>query len=65
MRYLHQLISAVPFYFAPNREAFVKPSTAKGIVSVLEVEGLHYAPTPSWDFYKGYRDLIAEIKKTG
>ena len=57
------VISAVPFYFAPRREAFVKPTTAKGIVRFLEVKDLQYKPTPSWAFYKGYRDLIAAVKK--
>lgn len=57
------IISVVPFYFAPRREAFVKPTTAKGIVAYLQAEHLLYNAIPSWDFYKGYRDLIGEIKK--
>ena len=57
------IISVVPFYFAPTLEAFVKPTTAKGIVTFLEVENLVYDPLPSWEFYNGYRKLIAEIKK--
>ncbi len=57
------VISVVPFYFAPTKEAFVKPTTAKGILSYLEVEGLEYKPTPSWAFYKGYVKLLGEIKK--
>ena len=57
------VISVVPFYFTPEKEAFVKPTTAKGILSYLEVEGLEYKPTPSWAFYKGYRELLGEIKK--
>lgn len=57
------VISAVPFYFAPRREVFVKPTTAKGILTFLEVEDLQYAPTPSWEFYKGYRSLLARVKK--
>jgi hypothetical protein len=57
------VISAVPFYFAPRREVFVKPTTAKGILAFLEVEDLHYNATPSWEFYKGYQSLIADIKK--
>lgn len=57
------VISAVPFYFAPRREVFVKPTTAKGILAFLEVENLRYNATPSWDFYKGYRNLIADVKK--
>lgn len=57
------VISAVPFYHAPRREVFVKPTTAKGILAFLEVGTLRYEPTPSWAFYKGYRDLMTEVKK--
>lgn len=57
------VISVVPFYFAPEKEAFVKPTTAKGILAYLEVEELVYKPAPSWDFYRGYLDLLAEIKQ--
>ena len=57
------LISVVPFYFAPKREAFVKPTTAKGIIAFLEVDNLHYKPTPSWEFYSGYRKLLDAVKK--
>jgi len=57
------VISAVPFYFSPRREVFVKPTTTKGILAALEVEHLHYHPTPSWEFYKGYQRLLADIKK--
>jgi hypothetical protein len=56
------IISAVPFYYSPQREVFVKPTTAKGIISFLEIADLQYSPTPSWEFYTGYRDLILEIK---
>jgi hypothetical protein len=57
------LVSAMPFYFAPTKEAFVKPTTAKKIVKYLEVESLHYHARPDWTFYEGYRKLIHEIKK--
>ena len=57
------VISAVPFYFAPRREAFVKPTTARRIVKLLEVEDLHYHATPSWEFYRGFRKLLADIRK--
>lgn len=57
------VISVVPFYFAPQREVFVKPTTAKGILAYLEVDDLHYRPTPSWEFYSGYRQLLVDIKK--
>jgi hypothetical protein len=57
------LVSAVPFYFAPSKEAFVKPSTAKRILVYLEIDELHYHPRPDWAFYDGYRRLILEIRK--
>ena len=55
--------SAVPFYFAPRREVFVKPTTAKGILALPDVQGVHYQPTPTWEFYRGYRKLIADVAK--
>lgn len=57
------LVSAVPFYFAPKREAFVKPTTAKKIITLLEIENLDYHSRPTWEFYDGYRKLILEIKQ--
>ena len=57
------IISAVPFYFSPRKEAFIKPTTTKGILSYLEVTDLEYKATPSWAFYKGYLSLLADIKK--
>jgi len=57
------IISVVPFYAAPTREAFVKPTTAKRIIAYLEVDDLHYSPTPSWEFYAGYRKLLDAVKK--
>lgn len=57
------VISAVPFYFAPRREVFVKPTTAKGILAFLEVDSPRYHATPSWAFYRGFRDLLTEVRK--
>ncbi|MDX1736290.1 MAG: hypothetical protein R3228_18075 [Halioglobus sp.] len=58
------VVSVVPFYFSPRTEAFVKPTTAKGILEKLEVRELHYHPTPTWEFYQGYRGLLREIRAT-
>ena len=57
------VVSAVPFYFAPRSEVFVKPTTAKGIISLLEVEDLHYQSAPTWKFYCGYKKLLSTLKK--
>ncbi|MEM6580105.1 MAG: hypothetical protein AAF699_02475 [Pseudomonadota bacterium] len=56
------VISVVPFYFAPTQEAFVKPTTAKGIIQYLEVADLEYKPMPSWQFYRGYVRLLDEVR---
>jgi hypothetical protein len=57
------IISVVPFYFAPKKEAFVKPTTAKGIIAYLEVDTMQYKPTPSWEFYRAYVKLLNQVKK--
>jgi hypothetical protein len=48
-------------YYRPQKEVFVKPTTAKNIVQKLEL-GLEYKPRPSWEFYEGYRNAILEMK---
>ena len=48
-------------YYRPQKEVFVKPTTAKNIVQKLELD-LEYKPRPSWEFYEGYRDSILEMK---
>jgi hypothetical protein len=57
------IVSVVPFYCAPRREAFVKPTTAKGILTYLEIEEPQYTPRPSWEFYSAYRKLLQQIKR--
>ena len=57
------LVSIIPAYYAPNTEVFVKPTTAKGVIQHFEVSDLVYKPTPSWEFYEGYRRLINEAKQ--
>jgi len=57
------LLTIIPTYYAPTKEVFVKPNTAKGIIKYFEVENLVYKPTASWEFYVGYRKLINNTKK--
>lgn len=56
------LISIVPVYFRPQVDVFVKPTTAKGVISYFELDTLHYRPQPSWEFYTEFRDRIQEMK---
>ena len=55
------LLTILPLYFRPNHEVFVKPTTTKGIINLLELD-MQYKPLPSWTFYREYRDLINKIK---
>jgi len=55
------LMTVVPAYYKPQKEVFVKPTTAKLIIDKLSLD-LEYKPTPSWAFYKGYRKAINELK---
>lgn len=57
------VLTALPFYFAPRREVFVKPNTAKGILKALEVDDVVYSPAPNWEFYRGYKKVLTQVKK--
>lgn len=57
------LITVWLAYFYPDYQVFVKPTTAKGIIEYFEVEDLIYKPTPTYAFYKSYRDLINSMKE--
>ncbi len=56
------LMTAIPAYYAPDDEVFVKPTTAKGILQYFEIKDPVYKPAPSWEFYWKYRELINEAK---
>ena len=56
------LITIVPAYFSPTEAVFVKPTTAKGVVTKYELTGLVYKPRPSWAFYSAYKKAIHEMK---
>ncbi|MCF7807020.1 MAG: hypothetical protein K9M49_05080 [Candidatus Marinimicrobia bacterium] len=56
------LISLLPVYHRPQKEVFVKPTTAKGVIQYFELEGLEYKPRPSWEFYIAYRKAILKMR---
>jgi hypothetical protein len=58
------LVTICPTYFRPDFDVYVKPTTVKGIIKVLELEQLQYRPAPSWEFYDTFRKSINEMKKT-
>ena len=56
------LLTIIPAYFSPQDEVFIKPTTVKNILKHFEITDITYKPTPSWEFYTRYRDLINEAK---
>lgn len=56
------LVTAVPYYMHPDREVFVKPTTAKGVIAAFELDVPTYRPCPSWDFYRAYREQILAMR---
>ncbi len=56
------LATIIQTYYNPNKEVFIKPTTAKLVIEKFGLE-LTYHPTPTWDFYKKYRKSILEMKK--
>ncbi len=57
------LMTIAPVYFNSGYEVFVKPTTAKGIIKMLELSDLTYHPTPTWEFYVRFREYINELKQ--
>lgn len=56
------LVTAVPMYYRPQQEVFVKPTTTKNVIRQFELDHLVYRPLPSWEFYRDYRAAIEEMK---
>lgn len=52
------LVSVIPAYYAPQKQVFVKPTTAKNILKHFDLDDPVYKPAPTWDFYKKYRQLM-------
>ena len=55
------LMTAIPYYYRPDKDVFIKPTTTKNIIRNLELD-LVYNPKPSWEFYEAYRDIINRLK---
>ncbi|PKP20166.1 MAG: hypothetical protein CVU05_09710 [Bacteroidetes bacterium HGW-Bacteroidetes-21] len=57
------IITIFPTYYRPQKEVFVKPTTVKAVIETFEIQEVKYHPTPTYDFYKKYRDVINKMKK--
>jgi hypothetical protein len=56
------LMTLFQTYFHPQRDVFIKPTTVKSVINHFELNHLDYRPTPSWDFYEGYRAAFLDMK---
>lgn len=56
------LVSILPYYYRPQDEVFVKPTTAKGVIEHFELDNLSYKAAPTWEFYEGYRNVVLDMK---
>jgi hypothetical protein len=57
------LMSVIPYYYAPKKFFFIKPTTTKDILKYFEIEGLVYKPRPSYEFYRDYTKVLRAFKK--
>lgn len=56
------ILTLIPYYFAPNKNYFLKPSTTRNIVKYFELENIKYKPRPSFEFYKDYTKNLQKMK---
>jgi hypothetical protein len=56
------LMTVIQNYYRSDYDVFIKPTTTKNIISNLDLD-LIYKPTPSWEFYEAYRDIVNKMKK--
>ncbi len=56
------LQTAVPMYYHPTTEVFLKPTTVKGVIATFGLDVPPYRATPTWDFYEAYRAAILELQ---
>lgn len=57
------LVTICPAYFRPQTEVFIKPTTVKNVIKYFEIEEIKYKPTPTYVFYKKYREIINKMKE--
>jgi hypothetical protein len=57
------ILTVCPYYFRPDTEVLIKPTTVKGTIEYFELVGIKYSPRPTFEFYRDYRDQINKMKK--
>lgn len=56
-------VTALLYYFNPDYEVLIKPSTVKAALTYFEVEDLKYTSRPNHDFYRSFRDWVNRLKE--
>ncbi len=56
------ILTALLIYFRPDSEVFIKPTTAKNVIAFFELDSLHYSPSPSFAFYRDFRESLLAMK---
>ncbi|MFZ3052192.1 MAG: hypothetical protein WA099_02205 [Sulfuricurvum sp.] len=56
------IVTLIPYYYARDKEFFIKPTTTKDIIKFFEINGLEYKPKPSYEFYMRYTQRLKEMK---
>lgn len=56
------IVTLIPYYYARDKEFFIKPTTTKDIIKFFEIEGLVYKPRPTYEFYERYKKVLKEMK---
>lgn len=56
------IVTLIPYYYAREKEFFIKPTTTKDIIKFFEINGLVYKPKPTYEFYVQYTQILKEMK---
>lgn len=56
------IVTLIPYYYAQEKEFFIKPTTTKDIIKFFEIEGLTYKPRPTYEFYVRYTQILKTMK---
>lgn len=56
------IVTLIPYYYARDKEFFIKPTTTKDIIKFFEISGLEYKPKPTYEFYVRYTQILKEMK---
>lgn len=56
------IVTLIPYYYARDKEFFIKPTTTKDIIKFFEISGLEYKPKPTHEFYMRYTQILQEMK---